>query len=808
MKYRLLILASLWMMAGQLFSQQIKGKVVDATTKTPLEFVNIALFKDGSDKLIKGITTNEQGLFDLQEIGAGSYELRISFVGYGTLHVPVVLTVKKPSANLGNIILTEDSKQLKEVQVTGQRSQMKFEVDKKVFNVDQNIASAGASASEALSNIPSVTVDNEGNVSLRNNSSVTIWINGRPSGLSVDNRAQILEQLPAESIESIEIITNPSARFSAEGSAGIINIVMKKEKKTGYYGGVSANADTQGGYGASANLNMTYNKLDGYINLGYRNREMKTTSRTDRTSFYNNDTTYLLQNGKGGGNGGGFFTRLGLTYNFSAKDVLSFSGSGMWGERNHHNTLHYQNRYPNGTEKLSTRYSKETGNHNMLEGSIDYIHTFHKNSDLRAAISYDYMNMGGQSWFTQKDPSDTYYQLQDNPRNRKNVEMTVDYTNAWENGMKLEAGYKGTVNKHDAETTTWNDLEKQQEEISLYNDFRYDENIQAFYTTFSGKVSKFSYMAGLRGEYTHYTTRSGGKENAALADDYTRDYFDLFPSAFVAYALPKGNELQLNYTRRINRPRGRQLNPFKNISDSANISFGNPYLRPEFTDALELNYIKSWENHMVSASLYYRTTDGVSQRVSYLEGNTLYTTYDNVTDSRRGGMELVGKNRLFGWLDLTSTVNLYYYKLSGFDYSYNGQKTHYKGNEDFSWDARIIANAMLPWNLSLQITGNYNSATYTPQGKNYESYWLDAGIRRSFMERRLSIAITGRDLLDSRKRKSYTYGDNFFQTNTSQWGGRQVGFSISYNFGNMKNTKKKQKNNERSDSMDSEMMDY
>lgn len=807
MKYRIPTIAILLMASLQLFAQQIKGRIIDSETKSALDYVNIALFKEGSEYLVKGTTSNEQGAFELTGIEKGSYSLRISFIGYGTIELPIVLTPKKPSVNLGNISMTEDSKQLKEVQVTGQRSQMKFEVDKKVFNVDQNIASAGASASEALSNIPSVTVDNEGNVSLRNNSSVTIWINGRPSGLSEDNRAQILEQLPAESIESIEIITNPSARFSAEGSAGIINIVMKKEKKTGYFGGVSANADSQGGYGASANLNMTYDKLEGYVSMGYRRRQMNATSTTDRTSYHGEDTTRLLQNGDGKMHGGGFNTRLGLTYNFSKKDVLSFAGSGMWGERNRDNTIDYQTLYADGSEKLSKRYSKEKGDHTMMEASLDYLHTFSKTSDLRTALSFDYMNMGGNSSYTQVDPANTYYQLQENPRLRRNWELTIDYTNAWDNGMKLESGYKGTLNQSDSKTTTWNDLEKKVEETSLYNDFKYDENIQALYATLTGKAGKLSYMAGVRGEYTHYSTQSPGKEESQ-ADKYTRDYFDLFPSAFVAYALPKGNELQLNYTRRINRPRGRQLNPFKNISDSSNISFGNPYLRPEYTNALELNYIKNWDNHMLSASLYYRTTDGVSQRISYLEGNTLYTTYDNVTDSRRGGMELVGKNRLFGWLDLTSTVNLYYYKLSGYEYTYDDQITRYKGNEDFSWDARVIANAMLPWQLSLQVTGNYNSATYTPQGKDFESYWLDAGIRRSFLERRLSVSITGRDLLNSRKRKSYTFGDQFFQNSTNQWGGRQVGISIAYNFGNMKNGKKKQQKGERQDSMDGEMMDY
>lgn len=800
----LLTTALLLGLSVQVFGQKITGKIIDKETKEALDFVNVALYKDGSTKLLKGATTDLDGKFELNGVEKGSYELRISFVGYNSLQIPIVLTDKKPSATLQNIALQQDNKVLKEVQVTGQRSQMKFEVDKKVFNVDQNIASAGASASEALSNIPSVTVDNEGNVSLRNNSSVTIWINGRPSGLSEDNRAQILEQLPAESIESIEVITNPSARFSAEGSAGIINIVLKKEKKAGYYGGVSANADTKGGYGASANINMSYNKVEGYVNLGYRHRAMDMKNSTNRQSYNGADTTYLSQIGKGDGTGGGFNARVGLTYNITSKDVLSISGSGMLGKHDRNNRIDYNTLYPNGSQKLSNRVTKDKNDMATYEGSIDYKHSFSKTSELFALVSIDNMNMEGTSTYTQQDPNTTYYQLQETNRHRKNIEASIDYVNSWDNGMKLETGYKGTISAHSPKTTTWNDLDKQIEETSLFNIFKYNEDIQALYATLTGKAGKFSYMAGFRGEYTHYSTQSTGKDEVD-APKYTRNYFDVFPSAFVAYELPKGNELQLNYTRRINRPRGQQLNPFKNISDSANISFGNPYLRPEYTDALELNYIKNWDNHMLSASLYYRMTNGVSQRISYLDGNTLYSTFNNVTDSRRAGTELVGKNRLFGWLDLTTTVNLYYYNLDGFEY----RGTEYKGSSDFSWDARVIANAMLPWKLSLQVTGSYNSATYSPQGKNYESYWLDMGLRRAFLDRRLNVAITGRDLLNSRKRRGYSFGDNFYQTTSNQWGGRQFGISISYNFGNSKATpKKKPKSQQRNDSGDMEMMEY
>lgn len=817
MNCRFLFTAALLGSTLTLCAQNITGRIIDSKTKQPLDFVNVALTRDGSTHVVKGAVTDEEGNFALTGIAAGNYELRVTFIGYGSLDIPIVLTAQKPSRSLGNIAMTEDSKMLKEVEVTGQKSQMRFEVDKKVFDVDQNIASAGASASDALANIPSVTVDNEGNVSLRNNSSVTIWINGRPSGLSEENRAQILEQLPADAIQSVEIITNPSARFSAEGTAGIINIVMKKEKRTGYFGGVNANADTHGGYGVGANVSVTHNALEANLSLGYRRRRMPTTSETDRYSWRDeakDEMTRLLQNSDGSMHGGGPNLRLGLAYNFTDKDVLSLSASGMLGERNRDNTIDYKTTKPGDILSLSDRISKNNTDHKMGEWSLDYTHTFSKKSDLRAAVSFDYMSMEGNSSYTQNnygasktDPLSTFYQLQHTPRTRRNWETAIDYTNAFTDKLKLEAGYKGDINSSDSRTTTWNDLKKEQEETSLYNDFRYDENIQALYATLTGKVGPLSFMGGLRGEYTHYTTSSPAK-NETNPEKFTRDYFDLFPSAFVAYTFKESNELQLNYTRRVNRPRGRQLNPFKNISDSSNISFGNPLLLPEYTNSLELNYIKNWKQHTLSASLYYRSTQGVSQQISYLEGSTLYSTYDNVTDSRRGGVELVAKDRFFDWLDLTTTVNLYYYKLDGFDYTYGSTTTHYNGNEDFSWDARMIANVMLPWNLRLQLTGSYNSATYSPQGKNYDSYWLDAGLRRSFVQGKLTVAVTGRDLLDSRKRKAYTFGDNFSQTSIDHWGGRSVGFNISFNFGNVKVNKKKSRSNDQNNDSDSDMMDF
>lgn len=812
MKNKILTLVAVLFCTLQVIAQEIKGKIVDAGDKSALEFVNIALYKEGSDKLLKGITSDLDGSFRFTDIQEGTYQLQVSFVGYTTIRIPIVLSKTNKNPNLGVISLKEDSKTLKEVQVTGQRSQMKFDLDKKVFNVDQNIASAGQSASDALANIPSVSVDSEGNVSLRNNSAVTIWINGRPSGLSEDNRAQILEQLPAESIESIEVITNPSARFSSEGSAGIINIVMKKEKKTGYYGDVTTNADTQGGYGASANINANYNKLDTYLSAGYRRRKMISNGESHRESFIVNPdgsqsiSSILDQINDGEGSGGGFFTRVGGIYNFTKKDALGLSGSMMIGTHDRRNSIENSTTFPDERISENSRYTDSQNNHNMYTVAIDYTHTFSKDHELRLMTSYDFMDRTGNTSFEQIYPDRLFNQLQTNATYRRGIEAQADYSYKINDLIKIESGYRGTINSRNSNTQTWDGLEKlpEMEDLSLYNRFRYDENIQAIYATMAGGVGKLSYQGGLRGEYTHYETETVG---SGIAEDgsgvNSRSYFDLFPSAFVSYSLPKGNEMQINYTRRINRPRGRSLNPFRNLSDSTNISFGNPLLAPEYTDAVELNYIKNWSEHMLSASLYYRSTSDVIQGVSYLEGNALYSTSENVTDSRRAGMELVGKNRLFKILDLTTTVNLYYLAIDSFNFIYKDDESFfYNGQKNFSWDARIIANFKMPWSTSLQLTGSYRSPITTPQGKTYEIYALDAGIRKSFLDRKLNVAITGRDIFNSRRNKSYQFGEGYEMWSNGIWGGRQFGITLSYGFGNMRANQRKQRNNRNGDMMD------
>ena len=772
----------------------ISGKVIDSKSKEPIEYVTVTITKKGDDNSTPvGTTTDKEGNFSIKNIPYDNYVLSISFIGYNEFQQDISLSNSNNSVLLNQIQLSEDATMLDEVQVVGMKSQMRLDIDKKVFNVDQNIAAAGGTASEVLSNIPSVEVDNEGEVSLRGNSSVTIWINGKASGLSADNRAQILEQMPAENIEKIEVITNPSARYSPEGTAGIINIVLKQDRRGGYFGSIQAGVDTHGGYNASANINYSSSKLDAYASLGYRRREHKGGGYTDRLNISGIDTTFLNQTSSQDGHRENMFARLGLTYHVTPNDHITLGGFGMFGGGKSNNVNNYLSNVPNSYIE-SQRFTNS--DNDMMGGNIEfgYKHDFSKTSNIDFMASYNKWGSDQTSIYTQNSlfadgRTTNSYQKQLNDMNSHNWEFQLDYVNAFNDNHKIEAGYKGTLGRENSPVETYAGTNESNAvpQTELFNRFIYNQDIHALYTTYSGRLSNFGYQLGLRGEYSNIETRSPGyNQSENDVTPHKKDYFSLFPSAFLSYVLPNNNEVQLNYTRRISRPRGRQLNSFVNITDSTNISYGNPYLSPEYSNAFELNYLKSWDKHMISFSGYYRTTDDVIQRINYLDNNVMKSTYENIAQTTSIGTELVAKNRLFSFLDLTTTVNLFHYKLDGFSYLPEGAATPVEGKEqkDFSWNARMIANCMLPKGFTLQLTGNYNAKQVIAQGERKANYSLDAGLRKSF--NKFSVSVSARDLLDSRKWKTETSGTGFIQNSENWRGGRQVSATVTYSFGNMK----------------------
>ncbi|WP_102409156.1 outer membrane beta-barrel family protein [Parabacteroides bouchesdurhonensis] len=795
---------------------KIKGTIIDGELGGPLEFVTVTVKAKGSDKILQGSVTGNDGNYSIGGLKKGEYTVTFSYVGYEEVSKNVTISNNNQTFNIGELKLSENANRLEDIEVVAKRPQMRFEIDRKVFDATQDISSEGGSASDLLANIPSIEVNNEGEVSLRGNSSVTIWINGKASGLSADNQADILEMMPAEDIKQVEVITNPSAKYSPEGTAGIINIILKDNRKAGYYGSVKAGADTQGGYQASGNINYSSSKVDAYANLNYRNREFKGGGITSRQNT--TDNSFLNQTNDSKRNHNNWFGRFGATWHISKSDDLAFNVTGMTGGGDDKETIHYiSTDSQKNTIYTSDRKTNGDSDMKMYNIELNYLHKFSENSNIDLTVSNNQWKRDGTNIFRQStlytDPAQTanpIYQTQENNINDKTWEVQADYSNKISDMARIEAGYKGTFqrNASPVDTYTGTTAEDIRQDQALYNRFLYNQDVHALYMTYGGKWKNLSYQAGLRGEYWRVDTRSLDFEqefNGKPSESFEKDYFKLFPSAFISYALPKNNEVQINYTRRLRRPWGGQLNSFRNISDASNISFGNPELTPEYSHSFELNYIKTWESgHTLSLSGYYRSTDDVIQRIRFLNttDNVMYTTSENVAKSQASGLEIVGKDKLFKILDLTTTINLYYSKLDGFSYLPEGAQTPVTGetDESFSWDARMIANFSLPLGISFQGTGSYNSKRLMAQGYRKPSYSVDLGLRKSFIKNKLTLSINARDILDSRKFRTITSGTGFWQDSENWRGGRRVGFTLTYSFGNM--DKRKDKNKQRSEEPD------
>lgn len=785
----------------------VTGTVVNKDSGDAMDFVTVQLVNAATGKPLPiGTNTDENGAFVIKGVKDGKYIVRISNIGSVNQERPI--EVKGADINIGTIRLADDSKLLQEVVVEGIRSQMRFELDRKVFSVDANVTAAGQSASELLENIPSVEVDQDGEVSLRGNSSVTVWINGKESGLTADNRAQILEQIPAETIDRIEVITNPSAKYSPEGTAGIINIVLKKDRKAGYYGSVEVSGNSRGGGNVGANVNYNSSKWDGFAGVGFRMRHSRGGSIMNREF---SDGTFTNSSGESPNHGNGLFFRLGATYHLTDNDDIYANGFGMFGHNWGHSTTLYNSNVP-GNWITNLDYSRNRGDHHGLHGEFGYTHRWSDNHSIDINAAYN--NWGGPNHrsyleeITYPDHEYDVYQEQNMDMGTHSWEIKADYTNQIADWLKVEGGFKGNYNNEDTPTDTYTGTSQADmtQNEALYNRFIYKNNISALYATLGGKVKNFSFSAGLRGEAWQIRTRSlafGQDKNDV--PEFKKNNFALFPSVFLSWSLPHDNEMQINYTRRIRRPWGGQLNSFHDISDPTNVSYGNPELQPQYSNSFELNYIKSWTYHMLSLSAYIRTSSDMMNRISYLDGDVMYSTWANIADEVNSGCEIVVKNSLFrSHLDLTTTVNLYDNKISAWNYDFiaeSGNKIPLSGvkQRNFAWDARMMANVRLPWSLSFQATGNYNSKRLSAQGSRQGGWSVDLGVRRVFGP--WSLSLNCRDLFDSRRFKSTTNGPDYTQHNERWRGGRTVRLTVKFSFGNM-NAKPNKRGGEEGEPMD------
>lgn len=770
----------------------ITGRVVGRGSGEPIEFALVQLVSEKTGKTISiGANTDENGDFILRNVPDGNYSVQITLIGNVPQSRPVKVSGKDVS--VGTVQLSEDSQVLKEVVVEGVKGQMRFELDKKVFNVDSNIAAAGASASELLEAVPSVEVDQDGEVSLRGNSSVTIWLNGKESGLTADNRAQILEQIPAETIERIEVITNPSAKYSPEGTAGIINIVLKKDRRGGYFGSAEIGANSFGGGNVGANINYNTSKWDTYAGVGFRMRSMKGGSSSRRD--YDNGN-FLYSDGDSRNRGNNVFMRAGATYHLSDKNDIYANAFGMFGHHWGHTTTDYISNLPEQWSK-NLNLSRNSGDMKGVHTEAGYIHRWNDNHTIDAMVGFNHwggpmLNSYAQAQTFADETENDVYQEQSMDMKTNSVDIKIDYTNRLNSWLKMEAGFQGQYSHENTPVTTLQGTSAEDMTINpdLYNRFIYDNDINAAYVTLGGKVEKLSFSAGLRAE--HWQTRTKSLAYGQSDGDVgtiRRNDFALFPSAFISYSLPSDNEVQINYTRRIRRPWGGQLNSFRNISDPTNISYGNPDLEPQYSNAFELNYIKSWTWHIISLSAYLRTTENDMNRISYLDGDIMYSTWANVGTQTNTGCEIVGKNTLFGnRLDITTTVNLYNSHVKAWEMTFENQGQEFPvsgvARNNFSWDVRCMASVRLPLSFSFQATGRYNSRRLTAQGSREPGWTIDAGLRKTAGN--WSFSLNCRDIFDSRKMHGFTYGQGYAQESERWRGGRRFQLTVKYSFGNMK----------------------
>ena len=781
------------------FGGNVSGVLIDISTKMKVEYARVSILSSDDNKLIKGGVSNEAGVFSFKELAQGKYLIKVSYIGYLPIELPLLIDAKHESVNLGIVEMTGTSQMLKQVEVTGQKSQVRFEIDRKVFNVDQNLSSAGASATEILRNIPSVEVAADGNILLRNNKNVIIWINGRPSGLNEENRTQVLEQMPAETIECVEIISNPSSKFSPDGSAGIINIVLKKVTKSGKSGSLSLGANTTMSRNATVNFYFSNPKWEVNTNVGYRNDVKDMFFNSDRWSWNSltADTIVRYSRDKVKIDGDGYFARANATYHISDKDYISLGGMATAVRRNVSEKIG-NTRIKDEVETVDYRYSTSPNNRNLYNLSLDYTHEFEKKGhEIRAYLEQNRMKATSNLEVNQMDSlyNTHYFQWTNSGANQHETNFQVDYTYPINKDSKLELGYKGEFlwreNTVEAEYGLNGNARTAQHQLD--NLFGGSDNRNSLYANYSGKYKKLTYQFGFRGEYNVL------KNNSVIYDKYGNDstmnfnnnYPGLYPSVFLDYELPANNKLQFNYTRRINRPKGRMMNPFTNVADSANIELGNPNLTPEYSNSFELNHIKTWDDHTLSSSLYYRNTNDVIQWVNYVKTvgayDVKYITPQNITNSQAAGFEFILKNRLFKIMDLTSTLNLFYNYLDAFDF----EGTRYAATQTFGWSGRIIANVTLPSGFLGQVSGGYVSRRNIPQGETLPSCGLEAGLRKAFFNKKLMVNLTARDILNTRINRDITSGNNFYDYSVSQYNARMVGIIVTYSFG--KQLKKPQK---------------
>ncbi len=782
----------------------ISGQVWDSENSEPVEYANVVLYLQRDSSQVNGTVTDAQGRFVLKELLPGRYYLEVSFIGYRTNRVRNIELAPDARIDLGKINLEPAVINMPGVEATAEKPKLEYRIDKKIINVSQNPSLQTGTAVDALENAPAVKVDIEGNVSLRGLSSFTVLIDGRPSPLE---GSEALKQIPASTIDRIEIVTNPSVKYDPEGKAGIINVILKRQKQSGISGIVNLNAGTYGQLGGNLLLSTKTSIGTFYISPDLNRggfpgtREMQGWAVTA-----NGDTAHRQSKGSMLFQHQFYGVRAGADFQLTPYNWLSLSGRIGGNGGNRSQSADYQEwKTPAAIgETLTFRGSTVSRDNGInFSANLDAGHNFKKKGHellVRASFGGNFREDSTQTEDsiagTIRTGKRTIETHQGNPLNLK-----IDYTLPLREKDKFEAGYQARLRfgpnqetrTANYDTTTGNYIN---DTIYSYTSSQRDY-VHALYSTYSGNFKGFGAMLGLRSEYSNRRVVINDSGFSPL------NQLDLFPSAHLSYSFPHEQQIMASYTRRIERPRGWDLSPFLTYMDAKNVRQGNPELKPEFIDSYEAGFLLPFGKHRLSIDGYYRVTHNVIERFQqvYQEDIMLHTV-KNVGKDQALGLEMALDLSPFRFWNLSLNADIYDYRLKG---SLDGKDI---SQQSFNWDMGLTTDLTLSTSTRIQLRGRYESPSPTAQGTEGARFWTGISARQSLFNRQLVLTLSVRDIFASSAFKSKTQGENFYTSTTFSRKGPMLSLGLTYNFNNYKQERRRQNTGEEEEETTTPIYEY
>ena len=779
---------------------EVKGVLMDEDSQTPLMYASVVLFTVSDSTMVSGSISEEDGSFRIENISPGTYYVAINYVGYPEQLVnDIRISPREPEVDLGTISISPDAATLSEVTVEATRELMEVGLDRRVFNVEQELTAIGGSALDLMQNIPSVAVDFDGNVSLRGSDNVTILIDGRPSGLLGLTGSEALEQLPSEMVERVEVITNPSARYDPDGTSGIINIVMKEQRDRGYNGMVSLNASTGQRYSGSANLNYHVGSVNFFANYSGRMFNSDGYGSSFRTNLVND--THLDQQSDFDFDMDAHNFTVGVDYHMNDRHRLTTSFGYNMRDMDRFSFTDYE--MLDSQHDLEDAFFRETFNYMDHGGyQLNLSHQMTFDEEFREWTTDFTFSSRGMDRTQENEQVFLDHLAGDQPDLFENTytdgsmqmfRIETDYTHPLGGESKLEVGAQAYIRErdhdfaffdYDHDTGEWVNNE------GLSNHYIHGEQRYSAYTMFGTVLGNYSIQGGLRMEYADILV-----EQQTMDEDYPNDYFSLFPSLHLRRNFTPSQSAQLSYSRRINRPRGRQLNPFPSYNDPYDISSGNPLLDPEYTNSLELGYTRFGERTTLNPSVFYRHTEGMITRFRTMDDDGIaYTTFENLNRGISLGSELALTYRLADWWRINGTLSYFYRQVEG-----GGDQMELQ-NESYSWSTRMVNNFTFPRGWSAQLSGRYRSPLVMIQGEMKEMYSADLAVRKNVLNNNGTITLRLSDIFNTQRFKMYNYGDNFTLDSERRRNSRMVFVGFTFRINEYERDRRRER-----DSMDDDM---